>query len=134
MCIITDNDSTHYSLVDSWNAFLNRRLRGQHLFTLSNSRPVHSCATHPVRGDRDRADDRIAAYPAGKFCAWWLPITTYKLPRFLGGASWSLNPGPFNIKEHAIIVMMANVSIGPAYAMYATVVGELYYNKKFGTG
>ncbi|KAK4683607.1 hypothetical protein P7C73_g6631, partial [Tremellales sp. Uapishka_1] len=47
---------------------------------------------------------------------------------------FSFNPGPFNIKEHTIIVMMANVSIGPAYALYATVTSELFYKNNLGVG
>jgi OPT oligopeptide transporter protein len=31
----------------------------------------------------------------------------------------SLNPGPFTIKEHVIITIMANVGSGPAYAVGA---------------
>ena len=54
------------------------------------------------------------------------------MPRWLGGAEFSFNPGPFNIKEHTIIVMMANVAIGPAYALYMTVSSELWYNHDFG--
>ncbi|WWC88117.1 OPT family small oligopeptide transporter [Kwoniella dendrophila CBS 6074] len=77
---------------------------------------------------------QVVAYPVGKFAAWLLPINTWKLPRFLGGSEISLNPGPFNIKEHTIIVMMANVAIGPAYAIYATVSSELWYKHKFGYG
>ncbi|OWZ55297.1 OPT family small oligopeptide transporter [Cryptococcus neoformans c45] len=77
---------------------------------------------------------QVVAYPLGKFAAWILPIDTYKLPRWLGGSEFSFNPGPFNIKEHTVIVMMANVAIGPAYALYATVSSELYYNHPMGFG
>ncbi|ODO11857.1 OPT family small oligopeptide transporter [Cryptococcus amylolentus CBS 6273] len=77
---------------------------------------------------------QVCAYPVGKFFAWCLPINDYALPRWLGGAEFSLNPGPFNIKEHTIIVMMANVAIGPAYALYATVSSELYYGHNWGIG
>lgn len=79
-------------------------------------------------------DCRVVAYPLGKFAAWILPIDTYKLPLWLGGREFSFNPGPFNIKEHTVIVMMANVAIGPAYALYATVSSELYYNHPMGFG
>ncbi|WVR05633.1 OPT family small oligopeptide transporter [Kwoniella sp. DSM 27419] len=77
---------------------------------------------------------QMIAYPVGKAAAWALPITTWRLPRWLGGREFSFNPGPFNIKEHTIIVMMANVAVGPAYALYATVSSELYYYKNFGYG
>ena len=34
------------------------------------------------------------------------------------GMKWTLNPGPFNIKEHALITIMSNVTFGqgPAYS------------------
>jgi hypothetical protein len=34
----------------------------------------------------------------GKFLAYALPINDYDLPRWLGGGTFSFNPGPFNIK------------------------------------
>ena len=45
-----------------------------------------------------------------------------------------LNPAPFNIKEHALIFMMANVAINPAYAMNVIVVSEKYYGYQLGLG
>ncbi|KAI9568837.1 OPT oligopeptide transporter protein-domain-containing protein [Boletus coccyginus] len=70
----------------------------------------------------------IISYPIGKFSAFILPITTYRLPRWLGGLEFSLNPGPWNIKEHVLVFIMANVAIGPPYAMNAIVVTELNYH------
>lgn len=115
-------------------ALFGYRVCDQHISSLSYTRPIHPRLGHSVSLPVCQADNRLVAYPAGKFCAWLLPITTHQLPRWLGGATWSFNPGPFNIKEHAIIVIMANVAIGPAYALYATVSSELYYAKKFGAG
>jgi hypothetical protein len=63
-----------------------------------------------------------------------LPIRTFTNPRWLGGSAWSLNPGPFNIKEHAIITMMSAIGVGPAYAMPVVVASELYYKRPFGIG
>lgn len=80
------------------------------------------------------ANVRILAYPAGKFAAWLLPIRTFQNPRWLGGSSWSFNPGPFNIKEHAFITMMASVAVGPAYGLWVIVSSELYYQRPFGVG
>jgi OPT family oligopeptide transporter len=70
----------------------------------------------------------LIAYPFGKFLAFTLPITTYRLPRFLGSAEFSLNPGPWNIKEHVLVYIMANVAIGPPYAINAVVVMQVYYS------
>lgn len=47
-----------------------------------------------------------------------------------------LNPGPFNIKEHAIITIMANVSFGggAAYATDILLSQNKFYNSDFGWG
>ena len=74
----------------------------------------------------------LIAYPLGKALALVLPIRTWALPRILGGGKVSLNPGPFNIKEHVLIYMMVNVGAYPAYVMNAIVVADKYYGISFG--
>lgn len=69
----------------------------------------------------------LVCYPIGKFFAFVLPITTYRLPRYLGGYEFSLNPGPWNIKEHVLVYIMANVAISAPYAINAIVVTQLNY-------
>lgn len=77
---------------------------------------------------------QVVAYPLGKFLAWSLPLRDVHFPRWLGGFSFSLNPCPFNIKEHTIIVMMANVGIIPAYGMYSIVTMDKFYHHSLGVG
>jgi OPT oligopeptide transporter protein len=48
---------------------------------------------------------QLIALPIGKLMEWALP--KYRLSVF--GYSFSLNPGPFNIKEHTLIAVMVNV-------------------------
>ncbi|KAI5960692.1 hypothetical protein CANMA_003954, partial [Candida margitis] len=71
----------------------------------------------------------ILAYPIGRFWAWCVPKNwkIFGLP---------LNPGPFNIKEHAVITIMANASFssGPAYATDILVSMNKFYNIDFGVG
>lgn len=47
--------------------------------------------------------------------------------------SFSLNPGPFNIKEHVVITVMANCGVsiggGDAYSIGAITVMRAYYNQ-----
>jgi hypothetical protein len=43
-----------------------------------------------------------------------------------------LNPGPFNVKEHAIIVVMASVSFSVAYATDIILAQKVFYNQDFG--
>ena len=45
---------------------------------------------------------------------------------------WSLNPGPFNIKEHSIIVVMAGVSFSLAYATDIILAQVVFYKQDFG--
>lgn len=48
---------------------------------------------------------QVIAYPCGKFLEWCLPRHKFRL----FGREFSLNPGPFNRKEHMLITIMANV-------------------------
>jgi OPT family small oligopeptide transporter len=43
----------------------------------------------------------------------------------------SLNPGPFSIKEHVIITIMATVGAGSAYATDIVAVQRVYYNQTY---
>lgn len=47
----------------------------------------------------------LITFPIGKFLEWVLP--KYRVSAF--GYSFSLNPGPFTIKEHTLITIMVNV-------------------------
>ena len=76
----------------------------------------------------------LIAYPLGKALAYVLPTRSWTLPSILGGGKFTLNPGPFNVKEHVLIYMMANTAVTPAYAMDIIVVAELYYDLDFGPG
>lgn len=73
---------------------------------------------------------QIAALPMGRFMASTLPTRNYNLL----GWSFTLNPGPFNIKEHVIITIFANCGVGPggggdAYSIGAITVMKAYYKQ-----
>ncbi|KAI1324286.1 OPT oligopeptide transporter protein-domain-containing protein [Xylariaceae sp. FL0255] len=58
---------------------------------------------------------------------------TLPLPKALGGSvTADLNPGPFNIKEHSIIVIMASVSFAVAYATDILLAQMVFYKQDFG--
>ncbi|KAG9120714.1 hypothetical protein FRC07_003674 [Ceratobasidium sp. 392] len=76
----------------------------------------------------------LISFPIGKFMAYTLPINDYELPRWLGGGTFSFNPGPFNIKEHMLLYIMANVATAPGYALNVMIVSEYYYNIRLGPG
>ncbi|KAH0716485.1 hypothetical protein KY290_006839 [Solanum tuberosum] len=74
---------------------------------------------------------QIAVLPIGKFMAATLPKKNFAL--FGRWGSFSLNPGPFNIKEHVVITVMANCGVsiggGDAYSIGAITVMRAYYNQ-----
>jgi len=79
----------------------------------------------------------LLAYPLGKLAAAVLPITTQTCPAwlpFIGGARWSFNPCPFNIKEHGLITMMISVSNISAYGLQAPIAAAKYYSVTFPVG
>ncbi|KAL1969891.1 hypothetical protein VTN77DRAFT_7400 [Rasamsonia byssochlamydoides] len=51
---------------------------------------------------------QLLSYPCGTFLAWALPTKTWTIL----GYRFSLNPGPFNQKEHMLITIMSNVAYG----------------------
>ncbi|KAI5981197.1 OPT oligopeptide transporter protein-domain-containing protein [Pisolithus albus] len=72
----------------------------------------------------------VGGFPLGKLFAFALPISTYHVPRWLGGFEFSLNPGPWNIKEHVLVYIMANVAIGTPYAINTNLVAQINYGFK----
>ncbi|XP_010029956.1 oligopeptide transporter 4 [Eucalyptus grandis] len=49
----------------------------------------------------------VATLPIGRFMATALPRAKFRIPGF-GSQLFSLNPGPFNLKEHVLISIFAN--------------------------
>jgi len=71
---------------------------------------------------------QIIAWPIGHGWAKVMPrrqFTTFCL-------KWSLNTGPFNIKEHSIIAVMASVSFSAAYATDILLARIAFYKQDFG--
>ncbi|XP_068669486.1 oligopeptide transporter 3-like [Aristolochia californica] len=72
---------------------------------------------------------QIAALPIGKFMAATLPTREFQFLRW----KFSLNPGPFNMKEHVIITIFANCGVsyggGDAYSIGAITVMKAYYKQ-----
>ncbi|CAI0374296.1 unnamed protein product [Linum tenue] len=73
---------------------------------------------------------QIAVLPIGKFMARVLPTREFDL---FGVWKFSLNPGPFNMKEHVIITIFANCGVsqggGDAYSIGAITVMKAYYKQ-----
>ncbi|KZF23085.1 small oligopeptide transporter [Xylona heveae TC161] len=74
----------------------------------------------------------LVSWPCGM--AWEKFMPKRKFRTF--GKEWSLNPGPFNMKEHTIITIMANVTFGtgPAYSTDTLLAMSAFYKKNLGWG
>jgi OPT family small oligopeptide transporter len=73
---------------------------------------------------------QLTALPLGKFLEWAIPPTRFNT----FGYVWSFNPGPFNIKEHTCVYIMANVVASGAYATDVIATQEVYYGQHWGLG
>ncbi|KAI1805642.1 small oligopeptide transporter [Daldinia bambusicola] len=71
---------------------------------------------------------QIMAWPLGR--AWEKVVPDRRIRIF--GLGCDLNPGPFNIKEHSIIVVMASVSFSVAYATDIILAQLVFYKQNFG--
>lgn len=67
--------------------------------------------------------------PCGQFLARVLPTRTFQLM----GRTVSLNPGPFNKKEHMLITIMASVSFSYPYTAFLipTLALPQYFDQKY---
>lgn len=81
---------------------------------------------------------QVISYPCGKLLAWILPATEWNTPRFLRqlgfSSTFSFNPGPFNIKEHTIILVMANAATSPGIGITFSLTSEKFYGIRHGAG
>jgi OPT family oligopeptide transporter len=74
---------------------------------------------------------QLVALPIGRLWARWMPVV--KVP--LGPWSLNLNPGPFTVKEHTLITMMANVGVGyPPYCIDLIIAQIMKYGISFFLG
>ncbi|XP_059442305.1 oligopeptide transporter 7 [Corylus avellana] len=69
---------------------------------------------------------QIAVVPLGQLMA--AKITNRV---FFKGSRWefTLNPGPFNVKEHVLITIFANSGAGTVYAIHVVTVVKVFYKK-----
>lgn len=70
---------------------------------------------------------QIAVVPLGHWMAYVLPVRS-----FFHGTRWefSLNPGPFNVKEHVLITIFANTGAGAVYAIHVVTGVKIFYKKQ----
>ncbi|KAJ2727150.1 hypothetical protein GGI07_000034 [Coemansia sp. Benny D115] len=70
---------------------------------------------------------QLLCYPMGVAMAWGLPKRSWNF----FGYRWSMNPGPFTIKEHVLISLMSNASAYMALTVDIFGVLRLYYSPDF---
>ncbi|KAI0480871.1 small oligopeptide transporter [Xylariaceae sp. FL0804] len=73
---------------------------------------------------------QIIAWLMGR--AWERVVPERQVRLF--GHTFDLNPGPFNVKEHSVIVIMAGVSFSVAYATDIILAQLIFYKQNFGVG
>jgi len=83
---------------------------------------------------------QLLALPAGKVCEriFTARYFTITLPNIIPRkGTWTrqyrftLNPGPFNVKEHCLITVMANVVAGGAYATDIIAAQRVFYDQQW---
>ncbi|XP_019152870.1 PREDICTED: oligopeptide transporter 4-like [Ipomoea nil] len=76
---------------------------------------------------------QVATLPIGRFMAATLPTTKFRIPGF-GAREFSLNPGPFNMKEHVLITIFGNAGFsfgdGTAYGVGIVNIIIAFYRRK----
>ncbi|KAL5803822.1 hypothetical protein ACOSQ3_030622 [Xanthoceras sorbifolium] len=70
---------------------------------------------------------QILVLPIGKLMAATLPTRVFSVP--LTNWSFSLNPGPFNLKEHVLITIFANCGSSGVYALSIVTIVKAFYHR-----
>ncbi|KAJ3096779.1 hypothetical protein HDU97_005585 [Phlyctochytrium planicorne] len=73
----------------------------------------------------------LLAYPLGALMSRTLPRKQLPLP--FTQATFSFNPGPFSLKEHALLYIISSAASNPAYALY-NIVAQRRIQQEFGPG
>ncbi|KAL9660216.1 hypothetical protein QQ045_025028 [Rhodiola kirilowii] len=68
---------------------------------------------------------QIAVLPIGRLMAAYLPSEPVRIP--MTDWSFSLNPGPFNLKEHVLITIFANSGSNSVYAVNIITIVKAFY-------
>ncbi|KAJ0101227.1 hypothetical protein Patl1_03876 [Pistacia atlantica] len=71
---------------------------------------------------------QILVLPIGKFMAATLPEKQFRIP--FTPLSFSLNPGPFNLKEHALITIFAGCGSSGVYAVSIITSVKAFYRRQ----
>lgn len=74
---------------------------------------------------------QLLVFPIGRA---WEKLPRWRVP--LGRLAFDVNPGPFSIKEHALVVICVNISASTAYASgsLVAIISPVYWNRDYGAG
>jgi OPT family oligopeptide transporter len=92
---------------------------------ISQQFPLNSCASDPSTAITG-ITAQLTCLPLGKALEKILPTTRFHTFGFV----WSLNPGPFNIKGHVVITVMANLAANGAYATDIVATQKVFYGQQ----
>jgi len=75
---------------------------------------------------------QIASLPIGRLMASTLPERPIRVPLIAGGRSWSfsLNPGPFSLKEHCLVTIFAGAGASGVYALNIIAIVKVFYRRQ----
>ncbi|KAM0932321.1 putative oligopeptide transporter, OPT superfamily [Dioscorea sansibarensis] len=71
---------------------------------------------------------QIVSLPIGKLMAATLPTKLVRIP--LTNWSFSLNPGPFSLKEHVLITLFANAGASGPFALDIVTLMKAFYHRR----
>lgn len=70
---------------------------------------------------------QILVLPLGKLMAATIPSSSFRVP--FTKWSFSLNPGPFTLKEHVLITIFANSGSNSVYALNIVTIVKAFYHR-----
>ncbi|KAJ1268282.1 hypothetical protein BS78_07G123400 [Paspalum vaginatum] len=73
---------------------------------------------------------QIAALPIGRLMASTLPERPIRVPLTGGRLSFSLNPGPFSLKEHCLVTIFAGAGCTSVYALNIIAIVKVFYKRQ----
>ncbi|CAO2188002.1 unnamed protein product [Urochloa humidicola] len=73
---------------------------------------------------------QIASLPIGRLMASTLPERPIRVPLTGGRWSFSLNPGPFSLKEHCLITIFAGAGSSGVYALNIIAIVKVFYRRQ----
>ena len=72
---------------------------------------------------------QLISYPCGRALAKWLPSRIFRIGKY----EFTLNPGPFNQKEHMLITVLAGTTLGGTYSsdLFVTQISPVFFNQSW---